>query len=206
MKQLLMILLMIFMGCEQTTQLRQADLPEDFKDHTVAIPDRVVKSTDTSLHLINGVWFYRQKKFSGTLETYFVSGAVKTRQTFFDGKEESWLMGYYENGNRDMKRYYRGGEKDSIHLGWWINGNPRFEYHFKMGNYEGDYKEWYVSGKPAKHLIYHDGKEQSGTGWRENGKLYMSFVVRNGRLYGLVNPNLCYSLKNEKGEFVASVK
>jgi hypothetical protein len=33
----------------------------------------------------------------------------------------------------------------------------------------------------------------------------MSFEVRNGRLYGLVNPNLCYSLINERGEYVRSV-
>ena len=118
--------------------------------------------------------------------------------------EEGVLTSFYENGMKDSRRFYHNGEKDSINQGWWINGNPRFEYHFKNGVYEGDFKEWYASGKLMKHIIYHNGKEQNGKGWRENGKVYMSFVMRDGRLYGLINPNLCYSLKNERGEYVAS--
>ncbi len=113
---------------------------------------------------------------------------------------------FYENGNKEACRYYHAGEKDSVHRGWWLNGQPRFEYHFRKGEYNGDFKEWYASGKPYKHIIYASGKEQSGKGWRENGKFYMNFVMREGRLYGLVNPNLCYSLKNEKGEYINSLK
>ena len=166
----------------------------------------IVVSTDTSLQLINGIWFYRHQPFIGTIQTYFNNGALKASRTFFLGKEEGMHITYYENGNKDAVRYYHDGEKDSVNSGWWINRNQRFEYHFKAGVYEGDFKEWYVNGKPAKHIIYHDGKEVSGKGWRINGKPYMSFVMRDGRLYGLINPNLCYSLKNERGEYVASVK
>ena len=166
--------------------------------------DLVVQSTDTSLHLVNGVWYYHQQLFSGTIETYFSSGQLQSRQSFYDGKEDGWLSTYYPDGSKDTRRYYHHGEKDSINQGWWPNGNPQFEYHFKNGVYEGDFKEWYASGKPLKHIIYHNGKEQSGKGWRENGKPYMSFVMRDGRLYGLINPNLCYSLKKENGEFVKS--
>ncbi len=169
------------------------------------IPNIIIKSTDSALQLINGVWFYHHNTFSGTIQTYYPSGKLKAIQSFYNGKDEGILYTYYENGNKDAQRFYHNGEKDSINQGWWINGNPRFEYHFKDGVYEGDFKEWYVSGKPLKHIIYHDGKEQSGKGWRENGKVYMSFVTRDGRLYGLINPNLCYSLKNERGEFVKTM-
>jgi hypothetical protein len=55
-------------------------------------------------------------------------------------------------------------------------------------------------------VYYEKGQEKRGQGWRENGKLYMSFEVRNGRMYGQGNPNLCYSLQNEQGEFIRSVK
>ena len=183
-----------------------SDLVSGEKTTQLLIPGTVVRAGDSSLQLLNGSWFYHQQLFSGTMETYFLSGALKARQTFYRGKEEGLLCTYYENGNKDTRRFYRNGEKDSINLGWWVNGNPRFEYHFNNGNYEGDFKEWYVSGRPLKHIIYHDGKEQSGKGWRENGKLYMNFVRKDGRLYGLINPNLCYSLKNERGEYIASTK
>ena len=190
-------------GCDESTyQGIHGSIPED-ADHPV-IPSLVVRSTDTSLHLVNGVWFYQQKTFSGTIETDYPSGMLKSKQTFYDGKEEGQLETFYVSGEKDSRRFYHKGEKDSINQGWWINGNPRFEYHFKNGVYEGDFKEWYASGKAMKYIIYHGGREQSGKGWRENGKVYMSFIMRDGRLYGLINPNLCYSLKNERGEYVIS--
>ena len=201
MKKFITILFLVS-ACQSAKQ----DKPsvEEKKTAFVSVPDRTVRFTDTALLLNNGVWFYQQKPFTGFIETYYASGGLKSRQSFYNGKDEGLAISYYEDGSKDASRFYHNGEKDSINQGWWPNGNPRFEYHFKNGVYEGDFKEWYQSGKPLKHIVYHEGKEQSGKGWRENGKVYMSFVVKDGRLYGLVNPNLCYSLKNERGEFVKS--
>jgi len=104
----------------------------------------------------------------------------------------------------ESKRYYHSGEKDSLHLGWWPDGNQRFEIHFSNGAYDGVYKEWYIDGKPSKEIIYKNGNDISGKAWRNNGKLYMNFFTREGRRYGLLNSQMCYSLKNEKGEFIRS--
>ena len=204
MRKRLLILIPVILSCNQMEHDTQP--VTIIKEEYPVIPGLIVRSTDTSLQLINGVLYFHHHFFSGNRETYFPSGALQARQSFYQGKEEGWLHSFYENGKKDAHRFYHDGEKDSINMGWWINGNPRFEYHFKKGSYEGDYKEWYLSGKTMKHIIYHDGKEQSGTGWRENGKVYMRFVMRDGRLYGLINPNLCYSLKNERGEYVAAKK
>ncbi len=204
MRKAITILVVLFWlsGCNQSeSSIHHPPLPGG--DDQPVIPSLVVNAADTSLQLVNGVWFWHQNFFSGTMETYFPSGTMKATQTFYEGKEEGMLTTYYENGQKDSQRFYHKGEKDSINRGWWANGSPRFEYHFKDGVYDGDFKEWYSSGKPLKYIIYKNGKEQTGKGWRENGKVYMSFVMRDGRLYGLINPNLCYSLKNERGEYVA---
>ncbi len=169
-----------------------------------SIPGKTVRYGDSLLHMENGVWYYDRRKYSGLIETYYPDGAIQVRQGIYEGKEEGVRNAYYENGLPESVRYYREGEKDSVHRGWWSNGNPRYEYHYKMGIYSGDWKEWYRSGRLMKYIVYQNGKERSGKGWRENGKPYMSFVVRNGRFYGLVNANLCYSLRNEKGQFVAA--
>lgn len=169
------------------------------------IPAKTVNNTDTALHLVNGAWYYRQAPFSGTLCKRYASGVIQSTQQYYQGREEGLYLSFYEDGSKEACRYYHKGEKDSVHTGWWPNGNLRYEYHFSNGIYEGDFKEWYVSGKPLKHIIYKNGKEQSGKGWRENGKPYMSFVMKDGRLYGQINPNLCYSLSNGKGEFRQSV-
>ena len=55
-------------------------------------------------------------------------------------------------------------------------------------------------------IQYKDGKEIGGNGWRNNGKTYMNFIVKDGRRYGLVNAQLCYSVKNERGEYVENMK
>jgi hypothetical protein len=55
-----------------------------------------------------------------------------------------------------------------------------------------------------KQIHYNNGTDEYGKGFRENGKVYMSFVVKNGRRYGLNNSNLCYTVLNGSGEFVRS--
>lgn len=199
MKRGIFIFLMII-SCRETGKLPQPQVQKSaFRPE---IPDKVIRYGDSSLHIENGIWYAGGQPYSGMIETYFPDGMLQARQTFYQGKEEGIRDTWYPNGLPESVRYYRDGEKDSVHRGWWPNGQLRYEYHFQMGNYEGDWKEWYASGVLMKHIIYQAGKELAGKGWRENGKPYMSFVRRDGRLYGLINANLCYSLRNEKGEFI----
>jgi hypothetical protein len=174
--------------------------------HNQPIPNRIVESNDPSLHWNNGSMHFQGQPFSGTVLQRDSAEHVISRQSYYQGKEEGWAEWYYSSGKINARRYFHLGEKDSVHTGWWETSKPRFEYHFRNGEYEGWFKEWYASGKPLKEVYYEKGQEKYGRGWRENGKLYMSFEVRNGRMYGQVNPNLCYSLQNEQGEFVRSVK
>ncbi len=187
----------VFLSCTNGTK----QVKENGADTKINIPAVTVNSDDTLLRLVNGTWYYRGKTFSGTIRHNYPDGKIQASQDYFNGREEGIYLSFYPDGSKEAIRYYRDGEKDSTHTGWWPNGNLRYEYHFKKGVYEGDFKEWYVSGKPMKQILYHNGKESEGKGWRENGKLYMSFVMRDGRLYGQINPNLCYSLSNGKGSF-----
>ena len=162
-----------------------------------------VLSSDTSLKLVNGVYFYQDNLFSGSLTSKHTNGNVHQLTNFINGKEAGWQNSYFENGSMSEKRYYTNGEKDSVHTGWWENGKLRFEYHFSKGNYEGDFKEWYESGNMLKHIHYVNGNDDWGKGWRENGKVYMNYAVKGGRRYGIINSNLCYSLKGENIKGIA---
>lgn len=164
-----------------------------------------IDSHDTSLHFIKGYWYRGNALFTGTIIERYTNDSVFHRTIYLEGKEEGWMYSYFPEGNISEKRYYHNGEKDSVHIGWWPNGKPRFEYHFTAGLYNGDFKEWYSEGEKFKYIRYKDGKEDWGKGWRQNGKVYMSFIVRNGRRYGLENSNLCYTVKNGKGEYVNSL-
>lgn len=187
-----MIVAMLLFACK-------GNLKQTIKTNTTpVIPAITLRSDNANLKLVNGQWFYHDTLFSGRVEDFYSSGLLKSRQGFYKGKEEGWLIEWFENGQRASQRYYRAGEKEGVHKGWWDNGVPRFTYHFAGGKYDGDFSEWTMNGLLAKQIIYKDGNEISGKAWRDNGKLYMSFEVRGGRRYGLMNAKPCYSLKSEK--------
>ena len=166
---------------------------------------KTVNTNDPSLNFKNGYWFYAGELFSGTITDLFNNKTIHHSTKYLNGKEEGWQIIFYEDGTVSEKRFYAKGEKDGTHTGWWQNGNMRFEYHFDNGIYEGDYKEWYQSGKPLKHIHYTKGIDDWGKGWRETGKLYMNYIMKDGRRYGIVNSNLCYTVKKGNGEYVNSV-
>ncbi|MEJ7609887.1 MAG: hypothetical protein WKF88_01770 [Ferruginibacter sp.] len=162
------------------------------------IPGIIVPASDPALHIQNGTLYYGNQLFSGnTLEKYS-TGVVRSNASFKNGREHGITETFYENGEKETVRFYTAGEKDSIHQGRWPGGQRKFEYHFKKGNYDGPFTEWYGNGQMNQQIIYVNGKELSGKGWRENGKPYMNFSWKGNRRYGLVNPNMCYGV--EKGK------
>ena len=153
------------------------------------------ESTDTSLHFVNGYCYHTSYLLSGVISERYQNNRLQNVTNYINGKEEGWKYSYYPDSTLAEKRYYHIGEKDSVHTGWWPNGKLRFEYHFSNGLYNGDFKEWYVSGAKYKHIHYINGAEYWAKGWRENGKVYMNFIVKKGRRYGIENSNLCYTVK-----------
>lgn len=181
-------------------------LQQHFSETPKPVSSVSVNTGDPALLFKNGYWYYDATLFSGIMTDYFKNNTIHSETSFINGKEEGWQQIFFEDGKIAEKRFYRNGQKDSVHTGRWPNGNKRFEYHFNNGIYNGDYKEWYETGEPLKQIHYTNGTDDWGKGWRQNGKLYMNFVMKDGRRYGLNNSNLCYTVKNGRGEFVASVK
>ncbi|NOT76157.1 MAG: hypothetical protein HOP08_14615 [Cyclobacteriaceae bacterium] len=142
---------------------------------------------------------YHDKLFSGLVTEFYETGEIRSQSRYEEGLLHGETLTWYLSGVKESSRLYSQGEKEGIHQGWWPNGNQRFEYQFAEGQYHGTFKEWYENGKPLHLFTYADGKEVSAIGWRDNGKTYINFMVRNGRKYGLTNARLCYSLINEKG-------
>lgn len=170
----------------------------------IKIPAIKIESTDQNISFKNGYWFYDQKLFSGIIVERYSNKKIHHITGFVNGKEEGEQQSFFPDGKILEKRFYHKGEKNGTEIGWWENSNKRFEYHFTNGIYNGDYKEWYEDGKPLRWIHYTNGKDDWGKGWRETGKLFMNYEMKNGRRYGIVNSNLCYTIKNGKGEYVVS--
>jgi antitoxin component YwqK of YwqJK toxin-antitoxin module len=158
-------------------------------------PSRLtVFTVDTALHFTNGNLCYKDKLFTGSTEEKFPNGQPVTTAEYLNGKENGPSRTFYSDGTMQSERFYTNGMKDSIGHGWWPDGKMKFEYHFKDDVYNGAFTEWYSSGQMTQQIMYANGKELSGRGWRENGKLYMNFIWKGNRRYGLVNPNMCYGI------------
>ena len=166
---------------------------QKIKSFIVSVP-----SNDTSLHLINGVLYSSGKPFYGEVRDAWPNGEAKSNMRLTNGKQQGLTETFYSNGDRESTRWYNNGEKDSVHTGWWENGIKKYEYHFDNGLYNGLFTEWYQSGTIIQQVMYAHGKELYGKGWRETGKLYMNFVMKDGRRYGMNNSNLCYEFKDKK--------
>lgn len=190
------ILFLAIWACNQPKQTVTAIEPQPITIHSTTL-----LNTDNSLQLINGFYTYKGQLFSGYIQTNFPSGIIQLLQTIYKGKSEGCTKEFFESGHKLSTRYYSAGEKDNMHTGWWDNGNIRFVYHFKKGNYHGSFEEFYYSGKPLKKIFYTNGTDSCGWGWRENGKLFMNYIMKDGRRFGLMNAQLCYSLKNENGVY-----
>ncbi len=145
--------------------------------------------------------FYQDQRASGLVREYYSSGELHRISRYEDGLLHGLTRSWYPDGAKESERYYDRGEKEGLHIGWWPNGNKQFEYEFSKGMYHGTFKEWYETGKLLHVFEYNQGHEVSAIGWRENGRTYINFVVRNGKKYGLTNARLCYSLEDEKGVF-----
>jgi hypothetical protein len=140
--------------------------------------------------------------FFGTVVEKDDQGRVRVSDPYFRGLLSGQSRAFYASGKIRWTRDYRNGKKDGVHVGWWENGRKMFEYRFRKDLYDGSVREWYADGKIAKEMHYEYGVESGlQRAWRENGTLYANYEARNGRLYGIINARLCYSVKEGRGVY-----
>ena len=159
-----------------------------------AIPDLTVEEGSDALNIQNGVSYFSNVPVSGYIISHYNNSALKEKNGYINGIQEGTSLSWFENGTMNSKRFYVNGEKDGTHYGWYSDGSKRFEYNFTNGVNTGIHYEWYQNGSIAKKTVYKNGIEEQVQAWRDNGKLYINYVVNNS--------HLCYTLKNEKGEYV----
>lgn len=194
--KLIVLLLIFFAGCN-TGDKTISTSPVNSNDKVTVIQLSLIAGDDY-LYFKNGYYYYKDSLFSGIITAFYPNGMIKSLTRITNGRQEGCTTTWYPNGNKESLRFYHNGEKEGVHYGWWENGNLKYTYGFAHGNYDGDYKEWYADTKIFKHIIYKNGSDQEGKGWRNNGKLFMNYIVRNKRRYGLLNAELCYALNKEK--------
>jgi antitoxin component YwqK of YwqJK toxin-antitoxin module len=85
------------------------------------------------------------------------------------------------------------GPKPATHVTeFWPNGHLRRAFDVRDDMREGEYRTFTIEGKPyeLKHFLHgrEDGLQQA---WDDRGQLYLNYVVKNGRRYGMINAKPC---------------
>ena len=193
--------LFLIYGCNYfQPQENTSDTIKDYFVDITCIPHDTVNMSDHRLTCVNNLYFVNGKKFSGILNAFYANGNLKRQYSIYDGKLHGWYKSYFENGKPWEVRSYKNNLSTGKHYGYWAEtGNRKFEYTYYEEKMEGSQKKWYKSGKPFLFLQYVNDREDGlQQGWRENGKLYLNYVAKDGYRYGLQKSALCYTLRDEK--------
>lgn len=163
------------------------------------IPNDTIFLDNTSLKLLNGVYYFHGKPFSGFIKEFYETNTIKSIGSYYNGRQYGLTQTFYLDGSKKTVRNYNDGKAYGKHFGYWKNGNKEFEFTYYYDKREGLQMQWYQSGQAYFELNFTDDKENGmQKAWRENGKLYINYEVKNGERYGLQKSGLCYTLKNQQ--------
>lgn len=146
--------------------------------------------------------FYNESPFEGQLVAKYVSGTVKSKIDYVDGKRHGCETQWYKNGAKLLERFYIKGFKTGVHRSWWESGHLKFEYHFNdKGEFHGLVKEWYKSEQIFRDFNYNQGKESGSQRlWKPDGTIKANYEVVNGERFGLIGLKKCYMVTVNKDD------
>jgi antitoxin component YwqK of YwqJK toxin-antitoxin module len=181
-----------FISCDEKSIAIKQDITVD----KIQIPSIEKNKTDVNFKLKNGVLFFIDAPYSGTVNTFYDNGNLKSKSTYYQGKREGNYFGFYPNKKKWFERYYTKGLKIKTHKSWFQNGQQMFEYQFNnQGSYNGFTKDWHLNGQLAKHFNFVEGKETgSQKMWKPTGKIRANFFTVNGERHGLIGLKNCESV------------
>jgi antitoxin component YwqK of YwqJK toxin-antitoxin module len=98
----------------------------------------------------------------------------------------------YASGELSRRAEYQNGKLDGITRGWYQNGRLMYEYHYRRGLGEGLQRQWNRDGTLLLRLNQHQGHEAGlQQMWNLDGSVRSSYVIRNGKRYGLLGARGC---------------
>ena len=161
-----------------------------------------LNKNDVNFKLKNGVLFFKENPFSGTVNEFYEDKKIKSISAYHQGKRHGKYFGWYQNKQKWFERFYQDGIKKGVHKGWFKDGQKMFDYQLnKNGVYNGSVKDWYFNGQLEKHFNFVDGKEVgSQKMWTINGKIRSNFYTVNNERHGLIGLKKCASVVDHKTE------
>jgi len=155
----------------------------------------IVAPEHPGLERADGLLRFDDAPFSGSVEAHSPGGARIRSTPYLRGARHGRERLWYDDGALRAERHYSRGKKSGRHRGFWSDGRPQFDVAFKDGEQHGLYRAWHENGglSQIRHFVL--GKEHgSQKSWTESGELFANYVVRDGRRYGLIGSQLCFTV------------
>jgi len=147
---------------------------------------RVIINTDAKLATSNGMLYYNDTLFTGTLYGMYNTHDTMFVEQYANGILNGPVKKWYATGVVAQQITYADGIKTGTGYSWWPNGKKKAVYSYKTGLFDGNAMEWYNTGQPYRKMFYIMGHE-SGLQqmWDAKGNIIANYDMRNGRKYGL---------------------
>jgi len=163
MKNFLLILPIIFISCNSNTEPITVNLNQE----------------EDNFEVTDNITYYRGKRFTGTTESFYENGQLKTRGIYLRGRKEGLYQLYHENGQLKGSGTFIKGKEEGL-----------FESYFENGKKQSS--ETYNNGKVLGPCIY----------YKSNGKIEIEGDCNDDRITYNLNTleNITYHLI-ESGPF-----
>ncbi|NCI45349.1 toxin-antitoxin system YwqK family antitoxin [Sediminibacterium soli] len=165
-----------------------------------SVPARdTIPSRHPGLRFRNNLFYINGGLFSGVIRACYANGKTQFLVPVYAGMRHGIYRSFYADGSIFEIRCYQHNLANGRHLGYWRNGKRKFDYQYRDDRRNGYLYQWYENGKPymVTHYIQdqEDGLQQA---WRTSGKLFINYVAKNGRKYGLEETQLCYTVRKQQ--------
>jgi antitoxin component YwqK of YwqJK toxin-antitoxin module len=178
------IILFLFARCTQT---RQGNEMQKF-----------INSFDAGLKMQNGIAYYNNEIFSGTVYSLFPgTNDTAVISNFSNGKEHGNWKKFFATHLLKEQREFDNGKKTGNYIAYWENGKQQLHYSFLNDEYEGSCREWNRDGNLIKEMNYKTGHEEGPQKmFYDNGKVRSNYMIINGRRYGLLGTKNCVNVSD----------
>jgi hypothetical protein len=167
------------------------------------VPNDTISDSDPSFSIKNGLFHFKEKKYSGILKKYHSKVRMTVYISVYQGKRHGPYNSYFENGELCQTKQYNYNQITGRNYIYWKNGNLKVDYWYYNGVKEGIQKRWYRDGSPFCEFNYKNGKRDGKQkAWRTSGKLQINNEIINGSTYGLNRASLCYNVENENPDLI----
>ena len=195
----LFLLSMITVSCAKKTE-KVSSVISRTTDIEIQIPDITVDLKLLDYDNQTSLWTSNNQLFSGYGVSYYQSGVLKEKISFWNGRKQNQSTLWYEDNHLKRISNYQQGRLHGMKKSWSPDRRHVLISHlnYYMGKAHGQQTFWYPSGELYKKLNLNMGKEDGmQMAFRKNGDLYANYEAKEGRIFGLKKAALCYGLEDE---------